>query len=86
MIASHHRTVTQHPGAGGTIGGVFQLPDLDRYGFWAMAHEARTDFPMSLVLAYLLGVGGGRWLPPRPGPAGYLARSSTCVGPPRRSR
>jgi putative oxidoreductase len=25
---------------------LFQLPVLKRYGFWSMAHEARTDFCM----------------------------------------
>jgi putative oxidoreductase len=39
----------------------FEPPKLDRYGFWATAHEARTDFSMWLGLAYLLVVGGGRW-------------------------
>jgi len=30
-------------------------------GFWAMAHEARTDFSMLLGALFLLIVGAGRW-------------------------
>lgn len=33
---------------------------LDK-GFWAMAHEYRTDFAMTLLLIYLLIYGSGRW-------------------------
>jgi putative oxidoreductase len=33
---------------------------LPEYGFWAMAHEARTDFAMTLGSAFLLVVGAGR--------------------------
>lgn len=33
---------------------------LDR-GFWAMAHEYRTDFAMTLLLIFLLYFGGGRF-------------------------
>jgi len=40
---------------------IFHLPTLPRYGFWSMAHEARTDFVMLLGLLYLLIEGGGRW-------------------------
>jgi uncharacterized membrane protein YphA (DoxX/SURF4 family) len=40
---------------------IFHLPHLSRYGFWSMAHEARTDFCMLLGCLYLLVVGGGRW-------------------------
>ena len=40
---------------------IFHLPKLPRYGFWSMAHEARTDFCMLLGLLYLLIEGGGRW-------------------------
>ncbi len=39
----------------------FALPDLPRYGFLSMMHEARTDFCMVLGLLFLLRVGGGRW-------------------------
>jgi putative oxidoreductase len=35
--------------------------DLSRYGFWAMAHAARTDWAMLLGSVFLLIVGGGRW-------------------------
>ena len=39
----------------------FQVRSLPRYGFWAMAHEARTDCAMLLASVFLLIVGGGRW-------------------------
>ncbi|HLP46588.1 MAG TPA: DoxX family protein, partial [Candidatus Kapabacteria bacterium] len=39
----------------------FNLPDLNRYGFWSMAHEARTDYSMFLGLLFLLIVGAGLW-------------------------
>jgi uncharacterized membrane protein YphA (DoxX/SURF4 family) len=29
--------------------------------FWAMAHEYRTDFAVTLLLLYLLIYGDGRW-------------------------
>jgi uncharacterized membrane protein YphA (DoxX/SURF4 family) len=38
----------------------FSLPKLAQYGFWSMAHEARTDFSMLLGLLFLLCVGGGK--------------------------
>ena len=34
---------------------------LATQGFWAMAHEARTDWSMLLALLFLLIVGAGRW-------------------------
>jgi uncharacterized membrane protein YphA (DoxX/SURF4 family) len=40
---------------------IFTLPDLKRYGFWSMQHEARADFCMLLGAIYLLVVGGGAW-------------------------
>ncbi|HUI20257.1 MAG TPA: DoxX family protein [Methylocella sp.] len=40
---------------------IFHLPKLARYGFWSMAHEARTDFCMLLGSLYLLIEGGGKW-------------------------
>jgi len=40
---------------------IFHLPKLARYGFWSMAHEARTDFDMLLGALYLLIEGGGLW-------------------------
>jgi uncharacterized membrane protein YphA (DoxX/SURF4 family) len=40
---------------------IFHLPNLPRYGFWAMASEARTDLSMFMGLLFLLIVGGGRW-------------------------
>ena len=36
-------------------------PILINKGFWAMAHEYRTDFAMTLLLVYLLFSGGGKW-------------------------
>jgi uncharacterized membrane protein YphA (DoxX/SURF4 family) len=38
-----------------------KLPILLKNGFWAMAHEARTDWSMILGLLFLLIVGSGRW-------------------------
>jgi len=38
---------------------LFTLPKVSRYGFWSMAHEARTDFAMWMGLAFLLIVGAG---------------------------
>jgi len=37
--------------------GPFALPN--RYGFWSMASEARTDYAMLMGLLFLLIVGGG---------------------------
>lgn len=39
----------------------FSLTRLPRYGFWSMAHEARTDFCMWLGSLFLLIVGAGGW-------------------------
>ena len=41
--------------------GPFHLATLDRYGFWSMAHEARTDWSMLLGALFLLVVGAGPW-------------------------
>jgi uncharacterized membrane protein YphA (DoxX/SURF4 family) len=38
-----------------------KLPMLAHQGFWAMAHEARTDWCMFLGALFLIIVGGGRW-------------------------
>lgn len=38
-----------------------KVPILIEKGFWAMAHEARTDWSMLLGSIYLLIVGGGLW-------------------------
>jgi uncharacterized membrane protein YphA (DoxX/SURF4 family) len=40
---------------------IFSLPNLKGYGFWSMAHEARTDLSMFLGLLFLLIVGAGTW-------------------------
>jgi putative oxidoreductase len=39
----------------------FHVRKLSRYGFWSMAHEARTDWAMLLSALFLLLVGAGRW-------------------------
>jgi putative oxidoreductase len=36
-------------------------PMLAAQGFWHMAHEARTDWSMSVGALFLLVVGAGRW-------------------------
>jgi uncharacterized membrane protein YphA (DoxX/SURF4 family) len=38
-----------------------KLPILLEKGFWAAAHESRTDWSMLLGLIFLLIVGSGRW-------------------------
>ena len=38
-----------------------KLPLLAKEGFWAMAHEARTDWSMLLGALFLLLVGAGPW-------------------------
>jgi len=40
---------------------LFQAPNMARYGFWSMAHEARNDICMLIGLFYLLINGAGRW-------------------------
>lgn len=39
----------------------FSLKSLSSYGFFSMAHEARTDFAMLLGTIFLLIVGSGPW-------------------------
>lgn len=41
--------------------GTFEVRDLDRYGFWSMLHESRTDLAMLLGSCFLLIVGAGAW-------------------------
>lgn len=50
----------------------FELRKLPQYGFWSMAHEARTDFSMLLGSTFLLWVGAG----PRSVDARLAARSA----------
>lgn len=38
-----------------------KIPLLMKQGFWAAAHETRTDFSMLLGLIFLLIAGGGPW-------------------------
>ncbi|MDZ7774232.1 MAG: DoxX family protein [Bacteroidales bacterium] len=37
-----------------------KIPMLADNGFWAMAHAARTDFAMTMLLIYLIVYGGGK--------------------------
>ena len=53
----------------------FNVRELSQYGFWSMAHAARTDFAMLLGSLFLIVVGAGRWSldslfsgPPEEGP------------------
>jgi uncharacterized membrane protein YphA (DoxX/SURF4 family) len=39
----------------------FAGPRTAQHGFWAMAHEARTDWAMLLGSAFLTRVGAGAW-------------------------
>jgi putative oxidoreductase len=39
----------------------FALRDLSSYGFWSMAHEARTDFAMLGCSIFVSIVGAGPW-------------------------
>lgn len=41
--------------------GIFQVGNFDTYGFWSMAHEARTDYAMFLGSLFLIIEGGGKW-------------------------
>lgn len=41
--------------------GPFHVATLARYGFWSMAHEARTDWAMLCGSLFLLIVGAGAW-------------------------
>lgn len=36
-------------------------PILVDRGFWAMAHEYRTDYAMTILLIYLMIYGAGKW-------------------------
>jgi putative oxidoreductase len=38
-----------------------KIPILVEKGFWSMAHEARTDFAMTMLVIYLLIFGSGKW-------------------------
>jgi len=40
---------------------IFSQPQLPRYGFWAMAHEARTGFAMLFGTIFSLLAGAGPW-------------------------
>ena len=55
-------------------------PILVASGFWALAHEARTDWSMTLGALFLLIVGGGRWsLDARLGPRLGHRRSTAAA-------
>jgi uncharacterized membrane protein YphA (DoxX/SURF4 family) len=45
----------------GGAAGPFHVQGLTRAGFWAMAHDARTDWSMLLGSLFLLVVGAGPW-------------------------
>jgi uncharacterized membrane protein YphA (DoxX/SURF4 family) len=45
---------------GGALG-PFRVQGLKSTGFWAMAHEARTDWSMLLGSLFLFWVGAGAW-------------------------
>jgi uncharacterized membrane protein YphA (DoxX/SURF4 family) len=51
-------------------------PILVNQGFWTMAHEARTDWSMTLGALFLLLVGGGPWS----ADAWFSARQSSRSG------
>lgn len=53
--------VTKFPILIGRGFGPFAVRDLKSYGFWAMAHEARTDFSMLLGSLFLLIKGAGKY-------------------------
>ncbi|MBV8256025.1 MAG: DoxX family protein [Chitinophaga sp.] len=38
-----------------------KVPILEQKGFWAMAHEYRTDFAMTMILIFLLINGAGKF-------------------------
>jgi len=59
IIMSVAIVVTKIPIGLGHSFGPFVLRDLHTYGFWAMAHEMRTDFAMWLGSLFLLIRGGG---------------------------
>jgi uncharacterized membrane protein YphA (DoxX/SURF4 family) len=40
---------------------IFSLRELDRYGFWSMAHETRTEWAMLMEAIFILLSGSGRW-------------------------
>ncbi len=40
---------------------MFTVRDLDRYGFFSMTHETRTDYSMLLGALFILLTGSGRW-------------------------
>jgi putative oxidoreductase len=40
---------------------IFHLRDLDRYGWWSMLHETRTDWAMLCGALFVMLSGAGRW-------------------------
>ncbi|GHB16933.1 hypothetical protein GCM10007094_00390 [Pseudovibrio japonicus] len=40
---------------------LFNVPEMNRYGFWSAQHEARADMTMLLSLIFLFIAGSGRW-------------------------
>ena len=61
---------------------LFNAPELPRYGFWSMAHAARTDFSMIMGSLFLLFGGAGPWsLDPL-----IAKRLSTPAAPPTKNQ
>lgn len=59
---------------------LFSLPKLHSYGFWSMAHEARTDFCMWLGCLFLMIVGAGAFsLDARIVRKGQVAQEMPCT-------
>ena len=54
-------TTTKLPILLGGALGPFHVQNLAHAGFWAMAHEARTDWSMLLGALFLMIVGSGAW-------------------------
>ncbi len=60
----------------------FTLPEVPRYGFLSMIHEARADFSMLLGGLFLLIVGAGAWsLDARRSTVAAAAREPTPTNP-----
>lgn len=60
---------------------IFNLPHINRYGFWSMEHEARLDLCMLLACGYLLMAGSGAGsIATRPAapPPGVIMSSGVC--------
>ena len=70
---------------------IFHLPKLNRYGFWSMMHEARTDLCMVFGALYLLIEGAGAWsldalLANRRGAESHPLSADVAAAHPQRAR